>query len=91
MQDYQQIIEQAWEERAGIQPGKAPAKVGEAVEYVLAQLDQGGRDVRRRQHRKAGLLQVRLHQPDDLFIVVNDQNSLSHGLPHTRRVHSSLI
>jgi 2,3,4,5-tetrahydropyridine-2-carboxylate N-succinyltransferase len=41
MQDYQQIIEQAWEDRAAIQPGKAPAKVGEAVEHVLAQLDQG--------------------------------------------------
>ena len=41
MQDYQQIIEQAWEDRAAIQPGKAPAKVGEAVEQVLALLDQG--------------------------------------------------
>ena len=41
MQDYQKIIDQAWEDRAGIQPGKAPAKVGEAVEHVLAQLDQG--------------------------------------------------
>ena len=41
VQDFQQIIEQAWENRSGIQPGKAPAKVGEAVEFVLAQLDQG--------------------------------------------------
>ena len=41
MQDYQQIIEQAWEDRAAIQPGKAPAKVGEAVEQILALLDQG--------------------------------------------------
>ena len=41
MQDYQKIIDQAWEDRADIQPGKAPAKVGEAVEFVLAQLDQG--------------------------------------------------
>jgi len=41
MQDFQQIIEQAWENRSGIQPGKAPAKVGEAVEFVLAQLDLG--------------------------------------------------
>jgi 2,3,4,5-tetrahydropyridine-2-carboxylate N-succinyltransferase len=41
MQDYQQIVEQAWEERAALQPGKAPAKVGEAVEYILSQLDQG--------------------------------------------------
>ncbi|MCC7270599.1 MAG: 2,3,4,5-tetrahydropyridine-2,6-dicarboxylate N-succinyltransferase, partial [Rhodocyclaceae bacterium] len=41
MQDFQQIIEQAWEDRANLQPGKAPAKVGEAVEFVLGQLDQG--------------------------------------------------
>ena len=41
MQDFQQIIEQAWEDRASLQPGKAPAKVGEAVEFVLGQLDQG--------------------------------------------------
>ena len=41
MQEFQKIIEAAWEERAGIQPGKAPAKVGEAVEFVLDQLDQG--------------------------------------------------
>ena len=41
MQEYRQIIEQAWEERAAIQPGQAPAKLGEAVEQVLARLDQG--------------------------------------------------
>jgi len=41
MQAYQDIIDQAWEERAGILPGKAPAKLGEAVDAVLAQLDQG--------------------------------------------------
>jgi 2,3,4,5-tetrahydropyridine-2-carboxylate N-succinyltransferase len=41
MQEFQQIIEQAFEERAGIQPGTAPARVGEAVDWVLGQLDQG--------------------------------------------------
>ena len=41
MQDFQQIVEQAWEDRDGIQPGKAPAKLGEAVEAVLGLLDQG--------------------------------------------------
>jgi len=40
-QEYQQIIEQAFEERASIQPGKAPARIGEAVDWVLQQLDQG--------------------------------------------------
>ncbi|MDR2239577.1 MAG: 2,3,4,5-tetrahydropyridine-2,6-dicarboxylate N-succinyltransferase [Zoogloeaceae bacterium] len=41
MQEYRQIIEQAWEDRAALQPGKAPAKIGAAVEFALNQLDQG--------------------------------------------------
>ncbi len=41
MQEFQQIIENAWEDRANIQPGKAPARLGEAIGAVLAQLDQG--------------------------------------------------
>ena len=41
MQQYQQIIEEAWENRASLQPGSAPAKVGEAVNAVLAKLDDG--------------------------------------------------
>ncbi|GHU06527.1 2,3,4,5-tetrahydropyridine-2,6-dicarboxylate N-succinyltransferase [Betaproteobacteria bacterium] len=41
MQEYQQIIEDAWENRASLQPGSAPAKVGEAVDAVIAQLDAG--------------------------------------------------
>ena len=40
-QELQQIIEQAWEDRAGISPNTAPAKVGEAVAHVLEQLNQG--------------------------------------------------
>jgi len=41
MQDYQAIIEKAWDERDAIQPGKAPARLGEAVDHVLDQLDTG--------------------------------------------------
>ncbi|MBI2307702.1 MAG: 2,3,4,5-tetrahydropyridine-2,6-dicarboxylate N-succinyltransferase [Rhodocyclales bacterium] len=41
MQQFQQIIESAWEDRASLQPGTAPAKVGEAVAAVLAELDAG--------------------------------------------------
>ena len=41
MQQFQQIIEEAWENRASLQPGTAPAKVGEAVAKVLAELDAG--------------------------------------------------
>jgi 2,3,4,5-tetrahydropyridine-2-carboxylate N-succinyltransferase len=41
MQDHRSIIEQAYEDRANIHPGKAPAKLGEAVAWVLGQLDSG--------------------------------------------------
>jgi 2,3,4,5-tetrahydropyridine-2-carboxylate N-succinyltransferase len=41
MQDFQAIIETAWEERTTLQPGTAPAKLGEAIDHVLDQLDQG--------------------------------------------------
>lgn len=41
MREYQDIIEDAFENRAQISPGSAPAKVGEAVDWVLAQLDSG--------------------------------------------------
>jgi len=41
MQELQQIIEDAWENRASLQPGTAPAKIGEAVDHVLEQLDKG--------------------------------------------------
>jgi 2,3,4,5-tetrahydropyridine-2-carboxylate N-succinyltransferase len=40
-QQLQQIIEQAWEDRADISPNTASAKVGEAVAHVLEQLNQG--------------------------------------------------
>lgn len=41
MQQFQQIIEEAWEDRASLQPGTAPAKIGAAVSAVLAELDDG--------------------------------------------------
>ena len=41
MQEFQQIIDDAWENRASLQPGSAPAKIGAAVSAVIAQLDAG--------------------------------------------------
>jgi len=41
MNELQGIIEQAWEQRASLEPGSAPARVGEAVNNVLAALDAG--------------------------------------------------
>jgi 2,3,4,5-tetrahydropyridine-2-carboxylate N-succinyltransferase len=38
---YQSIIEEAFEKRAALQPGSAPAHIGEAVDDVLDELDQG--------------------------------------------------
>jgi len=40
-QELQQVIEQAWEDRANLKPGSAPAKVGEAVQHILGELDAG--------------------------------------------------
>ena len=70
MQKQQAIIEEAFEKRAELQPGAAPAKVGEAVDYVLDQLDQGtfrvaekidGRWVTHEWIKKAVLLSFRLN------------------------------
>jgi 2,3,4,5-tetrahydropyridine-2-carboxylate N-succinyltransferase len=41
MQEFQKIIEDAWENRSSLQPGTSPAKVGEAVGAVVAALDEG--------------------------------------------------
>jgi 2,3,4,5-tetrahydropyridine-2-carboxylate N-succinyltransferase len=41
MKELQAIIEQAWENRAELKPGSAPARTGEAVSKVLAELDAG--------------------------------------------------
>ena len=39
--ELQSIIEAAWEDRANLAPRSASARVGEAVQHVLEQLDQG--------------------------------------------------
>ena len=41
MQELQSLIDQAWENRADLKPGSAPARVGDAVNQVLAGLDAG--------------------------------------------------
>ncbi len=41
MHELQTIIDQAWEDRANMKPGSAPARVGEAVEHILSELDKG--------------------------------------------------
>jgi 2,3,4,5-tetrahydropyridine-2-carboxylate N-succinyltransferase len=41
MSDFESIINEAWEERAELSPGKAPARIGEAVSHVIEQLNQG--------------------------------------------------
>jgi 2,3,4,5-tetrahydropyridine-2-carboxylate N-succinyltransferase len=41
MEQLKDTIEKAWEERASLAPGSAPAKIGEAVERVLEELDEG--------------------------------------------------
>jgi 2,3,4,5-tetrahydropyridine-2-carboxylate N-succinyltransferase len=41
MHQLQSIIDEAWEDRANIKPGSAPARVGEAVDTIIAELDQG--------------------------------------------------
>ena len=41
MHELQTLIEQAWENRANLKPGTAPARVGEAVQHILAELDTG--------------------------------------------------
>ncbi len=41
MHALQSIIDEAWEQRAEFKPGSAPAKIGEAVELILNDLDAG--------------------------------------------------
>jgi 2,3,4,5-tetrahydropyridine-2-carboxylate N-succinyltransferase len=41
IQQLQSTVEQAWEDRARLAPGSAPAKIGEAVAQVIEELDQG--------------------------------------------------
>lgn len=41
MHELQRIIDEAWENRAEFKPGSAPARIGEAVEHILNDLDTG--------------------------------------------------
>ena len=41
MNELQQIIEEAWEDRANLSPSIAPARFGDAVAHVLGELDAG--------------------------------------------------
>ncbi len=41
MNELQTIIEQAWDKRAELNPGTAPAKIGAAVDEVVTALDAG--------------------------------------------------
>ena len=41
MYELQQTIEEAWEDRAKLSPGAAPARIGDAVAHVLGELDSG--------------------------------------------------
>lgn len=41
MHELQKIIEDAWEIRGELKPGTAPARIGEAVEHLLDEIDSG--------------------------------------------------
>ena len=41
MTDLETTINDAWEKRGELSPGKAPARIGEAVAHVIAELDAG--------------------------------------------------
>ncbi|MDH4174319.1 MAG: 2,3,4,5-tetrahydropyridine-2,6-dicarboxylate N-succinyltransferase, partial [Betaproteobacteria bacterium] len=41
MEQAERIIDQAWEERAGLAPGKVPPPLRDAIEFALAGLDAG--------------------------------------------------
>src|SRR5512145_2174133 len=48
-QQLQQIIDQAWDDRAGLSPQGAPREVSEAVEHVISELNTGKLRVATRQ------------------------------------------
>jgi 2,3,4,5-tetrahydropyridine-2-carboxylate N-succinyltransferase len=81
MSDIQQIIEQAWEDRANLKPGSAPATVGEAVDHIINELDAGklrvaekinGEWVTHQWIKKAVLLSFRLQ--DNQIMSAGDLN-----------------
>lgn len=70
IQDLQNVINQAWDDRAGLSPASAPAEVRDAVEHVISALDSGSLRVAEKTGsdwtvhqwiKKAVLLSFRLH------------------------------
>jgi 2,3,4,5-tetrahydropyridine-2-carboxylate N-succinyltransferase len=57
-QQLQQIIDNAWENRAGLSPASAPKEIADAVEHVIAELNAGRLRVATRQ----GVGQWTVHQ-----------------------------
>ncbi|WP_119154212.1 2,3,4,5-tetrahydropyridine-2,6-dicarboxylate N-succinyltransferase [Caldimonas tepidiphila] len=57
-QQLEQIINQAWDDRASLSPNAAPAEIREAVDHVLAELDAG----RLRVATREGVGQWTVHQ-----------------------------
>jgi 2,3,4,5-tetrahydropyridine-2-carboxylate N-succinyltransferase len=41
MHELEQLIDTAWEDRANLKPGTAPAKIGDAVNHIIGELDSG--------------------------------------------------
>lgn len=41
MHELEQLIDTAWEDRANLKPGIAPARIGEAVNHIIGELDRG--------------------------------------------------
>ena len=69
MHELEQLIDSAWEDRANLKPGTAPARIGEAVKHIIGDLDRGALRVAEKIHgdwvtnqwiKKAVLLSVRL-------------------------------
>ncbi len=84
-QQLQQLIDQAWENRAEFSPKSAPADVREAVAHVLNQLDQGTLRVAQKDSgdwvvnqwvKKAVLLSFRLEENVVMGAAANGANAM---------------
>jgi 2,3,4,5-tetrahydropyridine-2-carboxylate N-succinyltransferase len=84
-QQLQQLIDQAWENRAEFSPKSAPANVREAVAHVLNQLDQGTLRVAQKDSgswvvnqwvKKAVLLSFRLEENVVMAAAANGANAM---------------
>ena len=84
-QQLQQIIDQAWEDRANFSPKSAPAEVRDAVAHVLRELDQGSLRVAQKDSgswvvnqwvKKAVLLSFRLEDNLPMQAGMNGANAM---------------